>query len=280
MIETKACNLKKILLFSICLPFLILIASPAHSSENEVYSFGLIPQGPALNMYKRWTPFIDKISEDTGIKFKIKVYDHVFDFENGLRLGLFDFAYLHSIQEAEAYIHQKYIPLVRSKRFCKGAMFVAKNSPIKIIEELKGKDIALVSQRSLCSVVLRHALSTEKDIEDYNVIYGGSPTNVYKNVLLNKTVAGGTLDVALSRESADMSSNLRSIYETPSMAPHPIAVHPRIPEKIRKKVTEAVLRIAQDDDGRKLLKTIRMPAPLVHADYNRDYKNLEKYVIE
>jgi phosphonate transport system substrate-binding protein len=280
MINAKACNLKKILLFYICLPFLILIVSPIHASQDEVYSFGLIPQGPAFNMYKRWTPFIDKISEDTGIQFEIKVYDRVFEFENGLKIGLFDFAYLHPVQEAVAYFHQKYIPLVRSKRFCKGAMFVAKNSPVKKIEELKDKDIAFVSQRSLCSIVLRHALSTEKNFEDYNIIYSGSPSNVYKNVLLNKTAAGGTLDVALSRESKEVSSNLRSIYETHSMAPHPIAAHPRIPKKMRKKVTEAVIRIAQDDDGKKLLKTVRMPAPLMHADYNRDYRSLEKYVIE
>jgi phosphonate transport system substrate-binding protein len=64
------------------------------------------------------------------------------------------------------------------------------------------------------------------------------------------------------------------------MAPHPIAAHPRIPKKMRKKVTEAVIRIAQDDDGKKLLRTVRMPAPLMHADYNRDYRSLEKYVIE
>lgn len=280
MIKATASHFKKILLFSICLPVLIFMASGVHPSETKVYTFGLIPQGPALNMYKRWTPFIDKLSQDTGIQFEIKVYDQVSEFENGLILGLFDFAYLHSTQEAVAYLHQKYIPLIRSERFCKGALFVAKNSPIKKIEELKGKDIALVSQRSLCSVVLRHALSAEEKIKDFNIIYGGSPTNVYKNVLLNKTVAGGTLDVALNRESVDVSNNLRSIYETPPMAPHPIAAHPRIPEKIRTQVAKAIMRIAQDDVGKQLLKTVRMPPPLVFADYNRDYKSLEKYVID
>jgi phosphonate transport system substrate-binding protein len=254
--------------------------SVVHASENDVYSFGLLPQGPAFNMHKRWTPLIDKLWKDTGIQFEIKVYDHLFEFENGFKHGIFDFAYLHSVQEATAYIYQKYIPIVRSERFCKGAVFVAKSSPIKKIEELKGKDIAFVGQGSLCSIILRHALATEKGISDYNIIYSGSPTNVYKNVLLNKTAAGGTLDVALNKESVDVSSNLRSIYETPSMAPHPIAAHPHIPEKIRRKVREAIMRIARDQDGKELLKTVRMPAPLVYADYNRDYRSLEKYMIK
>lgn len=231
-------------------------------------------------MYKRWSPFIEKISEDTGIKFKIKVYDHVLEFENELMHGLLDFAYLHSIQEAQAYISQNYIPLIRSERYCKGAIFVAKNSQVKNLEDLKGKKIALVSQRSLCSIILQDALMGKKNSEGVNIIYGGSPTNVYKNVLLNKTVAGGTLDVALNKESDEVFSKLRLIYETPSMAPHPIAAHPRISEKLRNMVKEAIMRISQDNDGVELLRKVRMPPPLVYADYSWDYKELEKYVTE
>jgi phosphonate transport system substrate-binding protein len=231
-------------------------------------------------MYERWLPLIEKISEDTGLQFKIRVYDHVFEFEKKLMDGLFDFVYLHSAQEAQAYAHQKYIPMIRSERFCKGALFVEKNSSIMRLEDLKGKEIALVSQRSLCSIVLQHVLKEEENIENYNIVYGGSPTNVFKNVLLNKTVAGGTLDMALNAESSEDISKLRLIYETPLMAPHPIAAHPRIPEKLRKMVSEAIMKIAQDDDGPGLLKNVRMPPPLVYADYTRDYQELEKYVIE
>jgi phosphonate transport system substrate-binding protein len=280
MINTKACQLKMVILLFVCLSFPVVGSLPANSDSNKVFSFGLIPQGAAFSMHERWSPFIEKLSKETGIAFKIKVFDHVSEFEDTLIQGLFDFVYLHSAQEAQAYTHQKYFPLVRSERYCKGALFVEKNSNIKKVEDLKGKDIALVGQRSLCSIVLQHALKEKENLSDYNIIYGGSPTNVYKNVLLKKAAAGGTLDVALNRESAEVFSNLRLIYETPPMAPHPIAVHPRISGTIRNRVREAIMRISRDENGTKLLKNVRMPPPLVYADYVRDYKNLEKYVIE
>jgi phosphonate transport system substrate-binding protein len=280
MMKSKVCRPTRVILFFICLALLIFSSSATYSDTNKIYTFGLLPQGAAFGMYERWLPFIEKVSKDTEIKFKLMVYDHVFEFENKLMHGLFDFVYLHSAQEAQAYTHQKYIPLIRSERYCKGALFVEKNSNITKLEDLKGKAIALVSQKSLCSIVLQHALNDKEGIENYNIIYGGSPTNVFKNVLLNKAVAGGTLDVTLSRETGEDISKLRLIYETPPMAPHPIAAHPRIPEKMRIMVREAIMRIAQDDAETELLKTIRMPPPLVYADYSRDYKELEKYVID
>ncbi|MBU0480004.1 MAG: phosphate/phosphite/phosphonate ABC transporter substrate-binding protein [Proteobacteria bacterium] len=272
---------RKFVVTLIVMGAIIFLFTPGQPLAGEKgYTIGLIPQGPALKMYERWAPFIDRLSKETGLLLSVKVYDHVSQFENSLKEGLVDFAYLNSTQEAAAFNQQGYIPLVRSEKFFKGAIFVPTDSKISSVQELKGQNIAFVSERSLCSVVLRQALSTEEEIGDFHIVYAGSSGNVYKNVLLGKAEAGGTLDVSLNRESSEVVSRLKTIYETPPMAPHPIAAHPRTPEAAREAIVGAMLRMAGEEEGKKLLESIRMPSPLVLADYQRDYRWLEKYMVD
>ncbi len=247
---------------------------------TPTYTLGLIPQGTALSMHRRWAPLVKRLSRETGLDFKLRLYEHVSEFEQALAEGQLDLAYLNSTQEAMAFNHQGYMPLVRSSKKFKGAVFVHRDSPIQSLDDLRNQDIAFVSERSLCSVTLRQNLQQESGDASFNIIYAGSSSNVYKNVILGRAVAGGTLDVSLLRESPEIISRLRPIYETPELAPHPIAVHPRHAQTLGEPLTQAMLRIAEDPAGQKLLRKVRMPSPLMRADYQRDYQWLEKYMLE
>jgi len=108
-------------------------------------------------------------------------------------------------------------------------------------------------------------------------------TNVFRNVILGKTDGGGSNTRNLNKEPQEVRNQLRILYETPGIPPHPLSAHPRIPESVRKAVINAVLNLAEDKEGQALLKAIQMSEPL-RADYQRDYKPLEgldfeKYVI-
>jgi phosphonate transport system substrate-binding protein len=110
-------------------------------------------------------------------------------------------------------------------------------------------------------------------------LYEGSIKNVYKSVLLGKAVAGVTLDVDLAGEPAEIADQVRIIMRTPEMAAHPLSVHPRVPQKVRQAVAEAVLKMGKKDETAEVFKNIRMPEP-VAADYERDYRALEEIDID
>ncbi|MDQ5946748.1 MAG: hypothetical protein QG619_2178, partial [Pseudomonadota bacterium] len=108
-------------------------------------------------------------------------------------------------------------------------------------------------------------------------------TNVFRAVLLGEVPAGGAVNNTLAQEAAAIRDRLQVLYETPAVAPHPLAAHPRVPEAVRKAVAEAILKLAAIPDGKALLAACQMADP-VAADYNRDYLplerlNLNRYVV-
>nr|MBF0221899.1 phosphate/phosphite/phosphonate ABC transporter substrate-binding protein [Desulfobulbaceae bacterium] len=264
------------LLFFVLLPVAPLTLPATIFAEQ--YTFGLIPQESAVQMHKRWYPFVDQLQKETGLEFKIKIFETVAKFEDSFLAGALDFVYLNSTQQVTAWKSQGYIPLIRSKRFLRGAIFVRNDSPFQSLNDLKGMRIAFVSEKSLCDIALGHALKTDYNNLNYIPVYVNSASNVYKNVLLKKTSAGGTLDISINSAEPSVAKQLRAIYLTPEMASHPISAHPRIPIPVQKTLTDGVNTIANSPSGQELLRTVRLPPPLVSADFERDYKWLEAYL--
>jgi len=247
-------------------------AAGAESPQiKKEYTFAVIPQTPPEVMHRNWLPFIDRLSRDTGLTLKLKVYENMDDFEDDLKEGNVDFAFMNSVQVVMAWHEHGYLPLVRSREPIRGCIFVRKDSKIEKREELEGKEIALIGTHNVCSVVIRH------DARDLNIKahYAGSQSNVFKYVEIGETAAGGTLDITFEKDQARMDREFRRIYTTEPLSSAPIAVHPSVALDVRILITKMVLNYRECKDGQDLLKGIGLQYP-VTADYERDYKPLEK----
>lgn len=256
----------------------ILVSSPCSSAESpqikKEYTFGVVPQAPPEVMHRNWLPFIDRLSHDTGLALKLKVYENMNDFEDNLKEGSIDFAYMNPVQEIMAWNESGYIPLVRSKNLFRGIIFVRKDSGIQELKDLEGKEIALVGSKNVCSIAIRH------DVKALNVAshYVGSSSNVYRNVEIGETAAGGTLDIVFARDASELNQEFHAIYTTEPLSPHPISALPSVPAEARRLVIEAVLKYSENKDSQDLLERIWMQDPVV-ADYERDYKPLEQRLV-
>ncbi len=153
-------------------------------------------------------------------------------------------------------------------------VFVRKDSTVRSIKDLEDGSIALVGSRNVCSILVRQELAGGEGIH-FRHHFAGTADNVAKSVLYKRSMAGATLDSAFAAEPADARDQLRIIYSTPPIAPHPLAAHPRVPVVVREAVTEAVLRMGADPGAGGLLKAVRLADPQ-RADYERDYRPLEK----
>lgn len=255
------------------------VAATTEAEDKKQYILSVVPQLPPVTMYADWIPVTERLSKETGLDIRLKVYEKMDDFETDVRKGGPDFVLTNPTQIVEAHKDQGYIPLVRSAVKVSGIAFVRKDSPIKSLQDLNGKVIAFLGKGNLCSVLIRHSLSAGKEKVDFEPLYAGSSANVLKDVMLGKASAGATLDTVLSRESEEVNAQLRVIFATAPIAPHPLSAHPRVTSKVRNALTEALLGMWNDGGGRELLVKIRMPEP-VRADYSRDYKQLEKIDIK
>jgi len=256
---------------SVILSLLVLFVSPAPSyAEKNIYTLAVVPNLPAVTLHKNWTPLIEHLSRELGIKIELKLYDKITTFLDDTQAGEPDFTYSAPNMFYLAYQKQKYIPMVRSSKLLRGQVFVRKDSPYMKVSDLKGKTIAFVGPKSICSVITRHSMLTGQGALDFTSSFSGSTINVAKSVLLGKVDAGATLDTSMINDLPEMRNEFRIILETEKIAPHPLSAHPRVPKKLQKAMTDALLALDRSDQGRKLLEAVKLSQP-VKADFKRDY---------
>ncbi|MDH4232974.1 MAG: phosphate/phosphite/phosphonate ABC transporter substrate-binding protein [Nitrospirota bacterium] len=253
--------------------FVVLAVSPARAADIQQYTFALPPFLPLVTTHANWSPFVDRLGRETGLQFEMKLYETMDEFEEDIVLGKPDFVFIHSVLVVAARSAQNYIPLVRNSRPVAGAFVVRKDSPIKTIQDLEGKTVAFVGDKNLCRALLDHALR-ELHIS-VNAVFAITANNMLKYVVLSKADAGGALDATVEKMPPDLLDQVRVIHKTNKIAPHALVAHPRVPEKIRTSVTEAVLTMASDGEGRSLMARIPLDSPVM-ADYDRDYRTLEQ----
>jgi len=251
------------------------IFSVCYAEEVREYSLAVVPQYPKLTIHKNWTPLVSYLSEKTNIKLTLKHYASITEFGVDLKKGVPDFAYMNPLQAIKARKYQDYIPLVKDgSKSLIGILVVREDSPIKTIEDINGQVVAFPDVNAFAASLYIRALLKDKNIKivpEYVVTHA----NVYRHVVLNKTSVGGGVYRTLNIEPETVKKHLRVIFETPGSAPHPVSVHPRVPAADRQKIQDAILELANDPAYASLLQAVQIAKP-VQADYERDYKPLEK----
>jgi phosphonate transport system substrate-binding protein len=225
-------------------------------------------------MHTRWTPFLERLSRETGFQFRLKLFDKMAEFEHEIWGGTTDFIFSSPIQTVVAHKSNGYVPLLRASKKVAIGLYVRKESPIRNIDDLTGKKIAFVGNKNLCSVFVRNLLATNENKISFASDYTGSTKHVIINVLRGKSDAGAVYLPEYQMESAETHQQLRELLMTPDMAPHPLSAHPRVPKADQERVKKVTLAIAETKEGMELLTTIMLKSP-VTADYERDYRSME-----
>lgn len=253
----------------------LLAAGMQAATAQKTYTFAVVPGAPPVTMSKVWTPVIEQLKKDTGIELRLKLFDRMAEFERHIWTGESDFIFASPIQTVMAHQSQKYIPLVRDGKLVDISLFVRQDSPIQSIDDLMGKKISFVGNKNVCSVYIQHELMNYGKKLDFDKEYAGSSRNVILNVLFGKVDAGAVFSPEFARESEENRQQLRAVVTTTKFAPHPISAHPRVPQAVREAVRKALLKLATTPAGEEMLKPLRLD-DLVQADYDKDYRDLEK----
>jgi phosphonate transport system substrate-binding protein len=253
---------------------LLLVPSTGMVQEKGSYTIAVVPQTQISDIYERWAPFLKRLSQEVGAEIKIAPYNTIRQFDADLQKGVPDFAYMNPYQEFIAKESQGYIPLVRDNADLFGILVVNKSGTINSVKDLEGKELVFPSHAFAANQYMR-ALLTDKEKIRFKSQFVTSHGSVYRAVKLNTAAGGGGIMKTFEKEGDDIKGHLKIIYETPKTASHPIAAHPRVPESIRKKVTQAIMNYAKEPSGKEMLKKIQIPEPVI-ADYQKDYAPLKK----
>jgi len=236
---------------------ILLVLSFSLHAQPVTYIFGVVPQFEPIKLRHIWQPIINQLEKQTGYYFKIKGSPTIPDFENEFMQGKFDFVYMNPFHLVMANQQQNYKPIVRDvSRVLQGILVTKKNSGISDLKQLQNKVIAFPAPNALgASLQMRQELHDGFGLNFYPR-YVNTHDSVYLNVLLGEAAAGGGVKTTLKRQPEAYQNNLKIIYKTKPVSPHPIAVHPRVPEKVVKAVTQAFLHMGQTEEGKRLLRKI------------------------
>ncbi|MEW6678023.1 MAG: phosphate/phosphite/phosphonate ABC transporter substrate-binding protein [Pseudomonadota bacterium] len=257
---------------------LLLGANPSQASK-AVYTLAVVPQFTTVDIAQRWTPLLDRIAQETGVRFQIRTSHDIPSFESEFLNGIPDFVFLNPYHMVMAAKAQSYVPLIRSRRNLSGILVVGKNSPVTRVADLDGATIAFPAPNAFGASLYMRALLSEQEKLVYTANYVGTHQNTYRHVIFGDAQAGGGVASTLESESPGVREQLRVLYHTPEAPSHPLAAHPRVPKAVIRAVVTALQRMDHDAAGRALLKQVELEGA-VAAHYDRDYAPLEKLNLE
>ncbi|WP_343808236.1 phosphate/phosphite/phosphonate ABC transporter substrate-binding protein [Marinobacterium maritimum] len=263
-----------------------LIALPVsaqYEDGQKVYTIGVVPQFEQRKLFDIWQPILTALEHELDFKLQLVGSPKIPMFEKKYLAGQYDFAYMNPYHLLKAHQTQGYVPLIRDgSRQLKGILVVNKDSPYQTVADLDKQILAFPAPNALgASLLMRADLMSLFQLE-YFPRYVQTHSSVYLNVALGQAAAGGGVLSTLKQQPPEVRERLRVIYETRGMKPHPLSVHPRVPEEDREAFRQAWLKLAGTRAGSRLMALIPMGQPAVAT--MDDYRpmldwNLEEYYI-
>ena len=258
--------------------YLLVLMFAVGAANAATYKLGIVPQMKAEELVKRWQPIIDELKKQ-GIDVKFVGAPSIPEFEDRLKKGEYDLAYMNPYHFLVANKRQGYKPVIRDHgNALKGILVVPKTSEIKSVKELSGKPMAFPAPNALGASLLMRAELAQKEGVKVSPKYVKTHSAVYRNVAYGGAAAGGGVLRTFNEQPDEVKSRLKIVYETSKVSPHPLAAHPRVPQAVVDKIRETFLKMGQDAKGKEILAQV--PIKQVGEANLEDYKALDDLGLE
>lgn len=248
-------------------------------NTTKSFIFDVVPQFTASKIYTNWSPLLQRVGQDAGLCFELRVAGTIPEFEQKLLKGEPEFVFFNPYHAVMANQKKKYQPLLAdSSELLTGILVLRADNSIKTLEDLRGKRLSFPAPNAFAASLLIRAELARKKI-DIQPVFVNTHSNVYRSVITKDTVAGGGVNTTLESEAPEVRQQLRILVETTGYMPHPIATHPSVSGPVRERFLKAILKLTQDEEGRKLLDAVNLSKPQA-VSYAKHYKPLESLQLE
>lgn len=230
--------------------------------DKNIYVFGIYAGDNPNRTLEMYQPMVDYINSHLkNGKLRIETSRNLPSFNEKLFSGRFDFsvanpyAVVTSIQKGY-HVFGK----MGDDDIFKGLIIVRKESPIKSINDLKGKIISYPHSTALAAAIMpqwyfyQHGLDIEKDIKNS---YVGSQESSIMNVYLKKSDAACTWPPPWNnfiKQRPEMAKELMVKWETPSLINNGLVVRNNISKNVVNEVGEILFSLHTNEEGRSILR--------------------------
>lgn len=191
--------------------------------------------------------------------------------------------------------HEKYGVEARLTTVRNGAatyrsqFLVRADSQIKKIEDLNGKKVAYVDPASTSGFILPAKYLKDRDIKPKETMFAMRHDNVVSMIYQKQVDAGATFYVApvgdeiqdarmlVKAQYPDIEKKVKILTLTDSIPNDPVVFRKDVPEDIKKKVSETLIRYADSAKGKETLQKLSGVTGLIHAT-DKDYDKTRDYL--
>lgn len=240
------------------------------SVTAEVMSLGVVPQQPAAKLFSLWQPLIEQVRKSSGLELVFKTAVDIPAFQQALRRGDYDVAYMNPYHYAVFSEAPGYRALAaQAPNRLKGLIVVRRDSPYQRLEDLAGQRVVFPSPAAFAASLITRkelaALGVSVDVQ-----FVRSHDSVYLNVQRGFAAAGGGVMRTLNSTTAEARESLRVLWQSPGYTPHPIAAHPRVPASVQEQLQQAMVSLSETAEGRSLLAKLNIQTfnAVTDSDYD------------
>ncbi|MGN2392383.1 phosphate/phosphite/phosphonate ABC transporter substrate-binding protein [Pelomicrobium sp. G1] len=222
------------------------------SAQEKVYSFGVITQRSPILTAQYWNPILRYVSEKSGVPLVLKLAKTGPEHSAMIGRGEFDFIYSNHNFKADNDVVGYRVIARPQEEAIQGQIVVLASSGIQSLRELEGKEVVFPSQVAFVGyyvpmdALLRAGISVKP-------LFAGNQEGAMGQLKAGRVVAAG-VNSQIMRDFANREQvEYRVLWSSEKYLNIPISVHPSVPKEKVAKVRQALIHMAADPEGARIL---------------------------
>ncbi|WP_333840952.1 phosphate/phosphite/phosphonate ABC transporter substrate-binding protein [Pelomicrobium sp.] len=220
--------------------------------QEKLYSFGVITQRSPILTAQYWNPILRYVSEKSGVPLVLKLAKTGPEHSAMIGRGEFDFIYSnHNFKADNDVVGYRVIARPREEAI-QGQIVVLASSDIQSLQALEGREVVFPSQVAFVGyyvpmdALLRAGITVKP-------LFAGNQEGAMGQLKAGRVVAAG-VNSQIMRDFAHREQvEYRVLWSSEKYLNIPISVHPSVPKDKVAKVREALIHMAADPEGARIL---------------------------
>jgi phosphonate transport system substrate-binding protein len=250
-------------------------------AAEKALSFHVLSQRSIALTAQYWNPILTYVTAKSGVPLELKLAKNAHDGNANAEKGLYDFMYTnHFFTPERDRLGYKVIarpagPGIQSQ------IVVPANSAVRSLEDLNGKDVALVSPDGFTGYWLPLDALLRAKVK-VNVVLTGNQEASFAQLKVNKVAAAGVNSTVMARYAAREAFEYRILWTSEVYQDLCIMANPKVAAEKATAVRNAFVGMSKDPEGRKILEAgaellkAKDELGFVAAE-NRDYDNYRTF---